>query len=486
MEVNSAAQSGAAKLVWKDYAPLLLILSMPVMFLPTFSYLSQRWSQWTEGLSHGYLLIAAFLYFTYRALPFAVTKPRGGNWLALTGCLLSSCLWALFALVDINALAELSLLLLLFASIAALYGWRTAWQHRFLLALPIFSISLWDHLNDPLVTLSSLMVGQWVSWIDIPAVIDGSSIFIPYGHIMIADGCSGLRYFIIALAMAYTISYLNGYSERGYIICLAVAAGLALLTNWIRIFTLILIGYATEMQSSLMAEHDFFGWTLFGAISLPVLYFAPVHQPAEAPSSAQNPLTPAWMATCWLILMAGPAIYWLTPSPEHGTPAIGANPARPSAQPSWLNSVNRNTNLGASTAQHRRLGPVWHSQWVHQRVHKGDKLTPYIGELQNQEEWRTVRSSVTRITASGQNFTALLTELKARDDFQTLAQLSWYQVGTWQTDSYLTAKLLQIPAVLTGHNTFAVNLLRIPCSGNCEASFNTLSQTASELARTSE
>ena len=42
--------------------------------------------------------------------------------------------------------------------------------------------------------------------IAIPAVIDGNSIFVPDGEIVIADGCSGLRYFTISLAIAYLIS----------------------------------------------------------------------------------------------------------------------------------------------------------------------------------------------------------------------------------------------------------------------------------------
>ena len=95
------------------------------------------------------------------------------------------------------------------------------------------------------------------------AIVILNSIFIPFGQIVIADGCSGLRYFEIALALAYIIALLNNYSERKLLPALIIAAALGLLANWIRIFILVLIGYESKMESSLMANHEYFGWFVF-------------------------------------------------------------------------------------------------------------------------------------------------------------------------------------------------------------------------------
>src|SRR5690606_37908570 len=72
------------------------------------------------------------------------------------------------------------------------------------------------------------------------------------------------------------------------LIAIGTAVLLALLTNWLRIFLLVVIGYQTEMKSSLMEDHEFFGWVLFALVMLPAIYYAPV-LPPKAASHTESP-----------------------------------------------------------------------------------------------------------------------------------------------------------------------------------------------------
>lgn len=480
MDVNPAAEPTAAKMGWRDFTPLLL-LSVPLLYYPSFLYLGERWSKWSEGLSHGYLLIAVFTYLFYRALPFSLARPvsRSHFSAALLALVVTSVTWAILALVNINALAGLALLAIPFFWIAGVYGWRTAWQHRFLLALPLFTLSIWDYFTAPLVKLSATVVGYWVSLLDIPAVIEGSSIFIPYGHIIIADGCSGLRYFIIALAMAYTISYLNRYKEPGYSLALLIAAALALLTNWVRIFILIMVGYYTEMQSSLMHDHDFFGWVLFAVISLPALYFAPVRKyisDASPTTSAPN----RWPVSIMCVALAtGPLLYWASPSPSSSKAAT--NLVVQPTLPGWLKSAERDSGISEAQASYQRFGDVWYTRWSYQRIHKGEKLVPYISNLYNSRDWHMVEDSARAIVLSNTSVPTRLQQLSAKGSDADFVQLYWYQVGPWMTDNYFYAKLLQIPAILSGHSLFRLHILRTTCNQACSQAQDDLIKTATRL-----
>src|SRR5690625_4993024 len=127
-----------------------------------------------------------------------------------------------------------------------------------------------------MLNIFSMVLGELVLSIVMPSLIEGNSIFIPYGHIIIAYGCSGLLYFVISLLLGYLLAYMNRYTERGFLVVLIVAATIGLIANWLRIFILIMIGYGTQMQSPLMADHELFGWILFASLRLPAVYFARV------------------------------------------------------------------------------------------------------------------------------------------------------------------------------------------------------------------
>ncbi|UTA47359.1 exosortase [Simiduia sp. 21SJ11W-1] len=457
---------------------------MPVFFAPTFLSLGDKWSQWTEGLSHGYLLIAIFSYLFYKALPFNPQATQGQRYLAALCLVLSAGLWAVFALLDINLLAEFALIACLAFAVAFLFGFATAWHQRFLLLMPVFAITLWEHFNGLLVTLSGLVVGEMVRLIGIPAVIDGSSIFIPFGHIVIADGCSGLRYFIIALAMGYLISYLNGYKERGFIAIMAVAALLALISNWLRIFILILVGYFTEMQSSLMQEHDMFGWLLFGAVCLPAMYMAPVAKRQPPASAAQAPQPHYALYSAALLLLAtGPAIYWLSPSPTHNAalePVVPVNFIPVADVPAHL-APSKIAEPASRQFLYQATHGVYISISTNQRTAKGQKLTPYLGSLNDTEVWEISGTQAPEaLPAAGSAFI-----LRQKGGQSKIAQLQWLQVGEFATASHTKAKLLQLPSTLLGQNYFAVITLRMRCSqANCTNALGTLTQHANELAIT--
>lgn len=483
MEVSSPADSAATR-KWKDIAPLLFIAALAGLYLPTVADLFDKWTKWTESLSHGLLLIGIFLYFVCKDLPFQTKAGRGRKvWLTSCGLLCTSLLWALFASINLSLLAELCLVGILFLTVANLYGFSTAWQKRFLLAMPIFTLTAWDHLNGGLVSLSASVVGYAVGLLNIPAVIDGSSIFIPFGHIVIADGCSGMRYLIIALAIGYLIGYLNDYSEKYLIPTLAIAALLALATNWLRIFILILVGYKTEMQSSLMHQHDTFGWILFALVCMPALYLAPVRERSTRINVSNLQPSIRQIAVTFLLLSTGPIIYWLQPTPTRSADNVLLNlPTRHQT----LNSIAGYKELAVTLSAEEfppgiqqivAVGDAVISINNRQRLNRGQKLVPYLGELDPQEQWSQQGSSIAGLPVAG---SAAIVRNKI-DNLQ-IAQIRWFQVGNYHTADSTSAKLLQLPALITGNNTFRTITLRQFCQErNCTLAFTALAPLANEV-----
>jgi exosortase len=458
--------------------PVLAILSIAGLFFPSIAGLYERWIKWDEGLAHGLIIIGIFLYFALKSAPWQThTQSHLGHLSLLILLALASCSWFLFHLANIYILEQLLLLPLLSLLVAAIFGWRTSYQHLMLLAMPIFAIPIWDQLNDPLVNLSSFVVGHMVQAINMPAMIDGNSIFIPSGHIVIADGCSGLRYLEIALSLGYLISYLNRYSPAKLLFVLGIAALLGLIANWLRIFILVIVGYQTEMQSSLMSDHEYFGWFLFACICFPVIYFAPVVGAEKNPKTRVNTQKHRLLLP-FLAIAIGPILNLFINIQPH-SPAL-KDLLDFSLQP--ITAKKMPLQITSPKADHsetvRSSSGVFIQLDQYQRQLTSDKLVPFIGRLYSNEKW----TLETQQTYSSGQLSAKLSVFKQKSVAKKVAQLQWFDVAGTVTHSLAIAKLLQIPALIQRKNHFMIVSLQANCSDDsCSSAIAQLQASAQAL-----
>lgn len=465
--------------------PFIVIGVLVLLYLPTFSGLWHRWLRWDEALAHGLPVIAVFCYLLYQSVPWAAQSPsRVATGFACALIALISLFWMVFHVIQITILEQLILLPLLALALLPLFGLRTLAEHRYLLLLPIFILPLWDYLNEPLLRLSSIVVGELVRMIRMPALIEGSSIYIPYGVIMIADGCSGIRYFVISLTLGYLISYLNGYREKGLLVVLSIAALLGLFANWVRIFLLILIGYQTEMQTPLMEDHEMFGWIVFGVLMLPAIYFAPVvrRNPSDLPVAENQPPFPVGVLVATIAaLSVGPLLALgvdLKPRDTGGTTvhhrqaeltAVDSLPVRVTAPTKGDQQAYRLLVPGV---------PIFVQVNQYRRIEQSDKLVPYISRLYDAELWMSVESR--RVSIDEQ--TAELRIFRQKAGPRQIAQLQWFNTGGYSSTSVAAAKLLQIPAMFFGDNHFLIVSLQAECQpGDCHQAVEQLDTAVRQL-----
>lgn len=443
------------------FLPQTLLLCLALFFLPTVIDLSSEWVQWDQSLAHAYPLLLGFALLLYRASPLSIARQ---HWLVDVGLaallIASSVLWLLFHFIQIKILEQLILLPILYCMIAFVFGMKTLWRLRFLLIMPLFVLPVWDYLNNPLIELSSIVVGEMVRAIKIPALIDGSSIFIPAGHIMIADGCSGLRYLIISLALGYTISYLNGYKEKGLALSLLIAAILGLIANWLRIFILILIGYYSEMESSLMQDHEIFGWILFSAICFPAIYFAPVVKQAHlVVSAASAPLPLKKLLLLPLLLAPGSAVSYLFTFDKPVVPheytissAVWQQTLAALPLPLSLPLAQKKRRYSDQNNIHLQIDQ-------YQPLSRRQRLVPYIPRQYDAQYWILEKSEL----VSQQDKTVRVDIFRFKSGLKKIVQVQWFDVGGRKVARVAQAKLLQIPAVINSQYYFSIFTLQLPC-----------------------
>ncbi|MEM6584063.1 MAG: exosortase, partial [Pseudomonadota bacterium] len=150
-------------------------------------------------------------------------------------------------------------------------------MNRFVLAIGgffWFVTPVWGPINEFLQWSSIWMVTLLMNQTGIPTFVYQEYVEIPAGTFQIADGCSGLRYVIAALALVVFYGVLHFERVRSLAILAAFALFGAMITNWLRIVALILIGYFSDMQAPIIKDHNMFGWFLFAPLMFITFYFA--------------------------------------------------------------------------------------------------------------------------------------------------------------------------------------------------------------------
>jgi exosortase len=445
---------------------LLLLLICAVITYPSSLALISEWKKWDQALSHGFACLALFVFFIWRQ-PFYIDKSTNPSvWILSIILVLNSIGWCLSQLGNLQLPGYVFALNNYWLLIAGFFGWRTARGLIPLLILFIFALPVWSIFNDALVALSSKVVALVLGYTQLTLYIQDNQFMTPWGTIVIADGCSGLRYFVISLLLAYLLCLINPYSLKMSIGIFIIAALLGLLTNWLRIIIIVFIGYYTEMQHSLVRDHEFFGWILFASILFPALYLSPQYKSVIKPVYTHPHFSWLWIIAAGL----GPLIYFSIPFNSNTNPinlsALGIYSSSSSEPPIQINFPDRQNFLQTSIRFNETIIHI--DVTTHAPLTKSEKVVPYIGQVYDGLYWR----SITRIKLKNSQMEIV----ENRTHQQKILLMYRFQVGSFTTGNYYQAKLLQIPAKLFNQSYFGFWLAQTTCQSNCESEIKTLQQ----------
>lgn len=438
-------------------------------YYPTTQVLLERWLKLDEALSHGLLVVAMSIHLVTKSLARQNigSSEKPSRMLPALSLFIGSGLWLALNAAGINILEQLLMPLIVLSALATLTGLKLGLKLILPVSFLFFAIPIWDYFNHILVELSSIVVTQAIELVGIAALIESNTITLPYGTLIIADGCSGLRYFTIALALAsYVILDSKRNIKLSFQILLAAVA-LSLFSNWLRIFLITLIAYETDMQSSLVEDHETFGWIIFCIVLAPLFFIARLFklQDPIKETSKQN-----WSPQVCLLTIAG-----LVTGPVIAN-SLTSNLAEPDINKNELTSFKHiETTLGfPSLPKSKLLIQKRASSYLHEiqlykignwRESSADSLVPYWPSPFNHQTWKA--HYLDHIESSGLEFQFAQLVHKLRNI--TVCISYQHEVGHYSTYSYKTAKLLQIPANLSGQNFYEARLaIAKPNTLTCE------------------
>ncbi len=232
---------------------------------------------WRHGFddgtySHAYLIPFIFIYLLIVLARRGELIPRTSMFVPAVLAFVVSAIGYYFSLAAQLSLAYWFFSLALLACACWMFV-RFSLGLAYALAFLVFMYPMWGALQFVLQHLSVFAVMKIMGLTGIPTYVENTSVMIPEGTFVIAGGCSGLRYFIVSLAISSLFVFLNLRNKVSIAKFITLAIIGALITNWIRIVALVLIGHFSDMQSELMRDHNNFGWYIYAPFIILLFWY---------------------------------------------------------------------------------------------------------------------------------------------------------------------------------------------------------------------
>ncbi|WP_166259684.1 exosortase [Marinobacter salicampi] len=498
-------------------APVFFAFAFLIATLPTLIVLSRVWLSFDGSFSHGFLLLAVTVGLS--VITWRRTRPEVGfYWPWLIPFVLSLLVYLSGRILMIETFQYLALMPILGSGLLLMWGWRQTVPFIIPVGLLIFAMPFWDYLSWPLQVVTVSINQLMLTPLNIEFVVEGVFVYFPgIGAFEIAHGCSGLRYLLVGVTLSTLYGELNYRFWRSRFVLIAMGILLSLIANWIRVFVIIYQGYETEMTSSLIADHDMFGWWVFAATLVPLFFFGrhlekredaqvaressatPVQGNAPA-ARKSRPLVGGVGAVLPLVLV-GLLAWSVSPSPQAGATSstrphevqlVDGDQWMPLFQKrlhGWQPEIVKPDRILERTYKQRELAG--------EELGTGDGLFIGLYSYDYQRPGREAVQYENRVTGSRdmrpeQTFTVnagdgvQLGGLSLRDrksgEFIHLAY-GYYVEGRWE-NTELQAKLAQLPGILNSRSDASLLVFAVACS-ECDE-MEELSSMASSIRPTAQ
>ncbi|MDT8281571.1 MAG: EpsI family protein [Gammaproteobacteria bacterium] len=474
-----------------------MLLLTAVLYRQTIMYLGDIWSDIHIGeYAHGFLVLAISLYLiNYNRDKLAKINPCPA-YVALPLLFFSALLWMVAVMVDVEMLQSFALLFIVLSVVWVITGHQT----MKILAFPIlfigFGIPVWFPLS-PLLQNFTADVVFWVTrLVGVPAFRQENLIIIPGGTFSIEETCSGLRYLLAALTLGSLYAYLNYVRLTTRVAVVAVVAAAAILANIIRVFTVVYLGYATQMQHPWVADHLMLGWYLFGALIVLLLFidvrfYRPVKagvidagaKDAGSPCSKSGQQFLLVSVLCALLLAIGPAIIYQQKNQQQAPVSdvrfdlpAGGWLLQSESSNDWMPQYNGAISTKAEYQVRGDDVSVFIAYYPYQK--QGAEAINDLNRISINKVWRTQLSSPRNRSLPAHD--VLEQVIKNSQNKERLVWY-WYNIGGQVTTNKYQAKLLQLLGLLTAKPQAYMVAVSMAVESDIEASRKAMLKIMTEL-----
>jgi exosortase len=288
-----------------------LLVAIAALFASSLAALARVWSE-NASYQHGFLVAVICLGMLLQRRERISSAPVRSQFIALPLLALVLFAWMVALRANSELLQQLAFPVVVVVAVYAAFGAAIARIVAIPAAYFYFAVPIWDHTIPVLQWMSTQVNERLLGLLGVPTQVEGFTVTIPAGTFAIVEGCSGVRYVVISLALATLMGIVQKVRGRRFVALLGLTLLAALVTNWLRIAIVIYAGHLTNMTHYLVAvEHHTLGYALY----LPLILFiallgrrlaGPAESKLESPSHSVSSaaILRGIGAPCMLLLIA--------------------------------------------------------------------------------------------------------------------------------------------------------------------------------------
>jgi EpsI family protein len=355
-------------------------------------------------------------------------------------------------------------------------GWRAAVVLAFPVFFFLFATPLLNFVTPVLQWMTVKAVTVLLGMTGLEAYIRDEFVTVPAGVFEIAGGCAGTNYMVVALAVGSLMAFIERLPWRKTLLLVAVAAGLAAVTNWVRVAIIIWWGNETAMQTSLVEDHYTFGWWLFAGAMVLFFWFARrVARSAPDPvrGDADGDTVPVGARVIGALLALAIAPAWALalerrdagPTPELAMPAV-TGWSGPEAPTFAWEPVFPGADAERLTSYRREDATVDVYVAFYGQQERGAKLVGYLSRVSGAED-RWTETGTDRVEAGTGEW---VVERRVRGPAGGERLIwTWYEVRGARVLSARDVKLREGLAAFGAAPRSGVVALSAACAPDCDA-----------------
>jgi exosortase A len=242
-----------------------LLFLIGFLFRDTFGAMAHVWSN-SENFSHGWLILPISLWLTWQLRSELKAMTWHFSWLGLAALCLCLAMWFAGEIARVSVVKSVAVVLMAPSLVLLCAGWPFLKKVLFPTLFLLCMVPAGEGLTPMLMEHTATVTVWAIQTSGIPIFREGMHFTLPTGRWSVVEACSGLRYVIAAVILAFLFVYLNFQSWRRKIAFILACLVLSIIANWARAYLVVLVGHFSHMKYGTGDDHVIYGWVFFGLV----------------------------------------------------------------------------------------------------------------------------------------------------------------------------------------------------------------------------
>ncbi len=220
----------------------------------------------SEIFTHGFFVIPAAIYILYKERNSWLGIDAQTNYWILVPIVLMFLLYFLGQAASLQLFKHVAVFSLLPLLLCFFLGTAVVKKIWFSLCFVLFCIPVGEELIPYLQDITADISVILLKLTNIPVFQSGLYIDIPEGRFVVAEACSGVRFFVGSIVFSAIYAYISYRALARQAAFMLVGIVVPVFANVLRVYGIILIGHYSNMEYATGADHIVYGWVFFAFV----------------------------------------------------------------------------------------------------------------------------------------------------------------------------------------------------------------------------